>query len=444
MHCPTATLAEGAGLVLYVAASPDAAVVGRRVAIDPSRATVLGRAPLAPDDAVTAPLDDPRVSRVHACVTPGPEPGQLWLRDCGSANGSFVNALVVRDVGLHEGDVVRLGDTVLVVCREGGGADADNLGLAGDSAPMVALRALIHRVGPSPLSALIVGATGTGKELVAQALHRVSGRAGPFVALNCAALPGPLVEDALFGHRRGAFTDATSDQDGAFVRAHGGTLFLDEIGDLALDSQPKLLRALETREVTPVGGSTARAVDLRVVVATHVPLEAAMREGRFREDLYARLAGVVLSLPTLAERREDIGILLDAFLPEPARARPRSADFVEALLCYGWPRNVRELAMLAERLCVLFPDEARFELGLLDAELRAPVLARAPAAASAVAGAAASEPARPGSRLELEALLDSCGGNVTEAARLVHRSRKQLYRWMDAFDIARGSGRRER
>jgi DNA-binding NtrC family response regulator len=438
MRTPAFLEAGGDGLALYVAASPDVALVGRWLAVDPRLPTVLGRADLVSDDEVTTSIDDPRVSRVHARITPGPEPERMLLQNCGSSNGVFVNALVTDEHLLQAQDVVRVGDTVLVVCRRAPDGLEDDLGLVGASAPIVALRDLIRRAGPSSLAAVIVGATGTGKELVARALHRVSGRTGPFLAVNCAALPGALVESALFGHRRGAFTDATSDQDGAFVAADGGTLFLDEIGDLALDAQPKLLRALETHEVTPVGGSAARAVDLRVVVATHVPLDAAVGEGRFRQDLYARLAGVVLRPPPLSERREDIPMLFERFLPETAQTWRRTSDFVEALVVYGWPRNVRELQMLAERLLVLHPDAGGFDLGLLDEELRAPVRSRqrAPELADAPA-----DPPRPVSRVELLALLDSCGGNVSQAARIMRRSRKQLYRWMDAFEVARGSGR---
>jgi DNA-binding NtrC family response regulator len=441
MRKPAVHEAGSDGLALYVAASPDASLAGRWLAVDPRLVTLLGRAPSASEDELTTSIDDPRVSRIHARITPGPEPGRLVLANCGSSNGVFVNGLVTDEHPLQPEDVVRLGDTVFVVCRHAPDDGADDLGLVGRSERIVALRHLIRRAGPSALSAIIVGATGTGKELVAQALHRVSGRTGPFLALNCAALPGALVESALFGHRRGAFTDATSDQDGAFVRAEGGTLFLDEIGDLALDAQPKLLRALETREVTPVGGSAARAVDLRVVVATHVPLDAAIGEGRFREDLYARLAGVVLRTPPLCERREDIRLLLERFLPEAARASRQTPDFIEALLVYAWPRNVRELGTLVERLLVLHPDVGVLDLDVLDDELRAPLLSRRRAPDGLEAGA---EPSRPVSRVELLALLDSCGGNVSQAARIMRRSRKQFYRWMDAFDVERGCGRSDR
>src|SRR5262249_39650181 len=155
----------------------------------------------------------------------------------------------------------------------------DALDIVGRAAVVRELRATIERVAPSDLPVVVVGATGTGKDLVARALHAVSGRRGPLLAVNCAALPGPLGGKTLFGHKKGAYTDAVSAEEGAFVRARGGTLFLDEIGDLSLEAQPKLLRALENREVTPIGAAAPVDVDVRVVVATHVPLETAMKEG---------------------------------------------------------------------------------------------------------------------------------------------------------------------
>jgi DNA-binding NtrC family response regulator len=378
---------------------------------------------------------DPRVSRSHATLLPGP--GAVVVADDGSANGVFVNGQRIAERQLQAGDVIRVGDSTLLVDRGPAAPpdDGEDMGIVGRAESICALRSIIRRVGPSQLPVMVTGATGTGKELVARALHAQSGRRGPFLAVNCAALPGPLVENALFGRKKGAYTDATSDQDGAFVRAGGGTLFLDEIGDLAPEAQPKLLRALDTGEVTPVGATAHVGVDLRIVVATNTALDQAMRDGRFREDLYARLAGVTLRTPPLAERREDILLLLRRFLPEAARARPMSPDFVEAMLTYAWPRNVRELMMLAERLQVLYPDAPRFDLGMLDDDMAAPLRARG-------APDDAIDPHKgPPSREELVALLERCRGNVSRVARLVQRNRKQVYRWMDIYGMDRGSGR---
>jgi len=420
---------------LTVAAGPDPAGVGQAIVLTADE-TRLGREPQGRRGAFL-PLNDASVSRVHARITARPETRDFLVTDCASSNGMFVNGRAVQRHVLRAGDVIRLGDTVLVAGEVRAPQPHDeDLGLAGESRAIADLRTLIRRVGASQLPAMIVGPTGTGKELVARALHQVSGRRGPFLAVNCAALPGALVENALFGHKKGAYTDAGGDQEGAFVRADGGTLFLDEIGDLSLEAQPKLLRALETREVLPVGATVPVSVDLRIVVATHVSLDTAAGEGRFREDLYARLAGVVLKTPFLVEHKDDLLSLLRRFLPEEIRSRPMDPDFVEALLIYAWPRNVRELQMLAERLQVLYPG-ARFELGMLEDEMAEPVRRRQ-------AGPRAEKGKRPTSREELMALLDHCGGNVARLAKLLQRNRKQVYRWMDDYQVARGSGRSPR
>jgi sigma-54 dependent transcriptional regulator, acetoin dehydrogenase operon transcriptional activator AcoR len=394
--------------------------------------TRIGREPRgAPGRVLT--LDDPRVSRLHATLTCVSRRGEVTLADCESRNGVFVNGRRIERQQVHAGDVIRIGNSVLLIrhaTRDTDGEEA--MGILGRSLSVNELRRVIRRVGPTALPVVIVGPTGSGKELVARGLHAESGRAGPFLALNCATLPGTLVENALFGHRKGAYTDAGSDEDGAFVRAQSGTLFLDEIGDLALEAQPKLLRALENREVFPVGAAAAIGVDVRVVVATHVPLDVAMREGRFREDLYARLEGVVVNTPPLADRREDVLLLLARFLG--ASQRPMTADFVESLLAYGWPRNVRELQKLAERLPVLNPDATAWQVGMLDEGMRLAVHGRA------ILDDASPDNGPP-SHDELVALLERCNGNVSRLSRVVHRSRKQVYRWMDQRGVSRGAGR---
>jgi DNA-binding NtrC family response regulator len=417
---------------LVVVSGPDA---GARFPLRPGE-SCLGREPRIAGVGQVV-LRDPRVSRLHATLTWQPDADELLLTDCNSSNGVFVDGLRVDRKQLAAGDVLRVGETVLLVCAgEPPAYEADDaLGIVARAPVIRELRTTIRRVAPSALSVLVVGATGSGKELVARALHAESGRRGPFLAVNCAALPGTLVENALFGHKKGAYTDAVSDQPGAFVQASGGTLFLDEIGDLSLEAQPALLRALDNAEVTPIGAAAPTAVDVRIIVATHVPLDAAMKAARFREDLYGRLAGVVIQVPPLRARREDILLLLRHFLPEPLRARPMSADLVESLLVYGWPRNVRELQKLAERLPVLYPDRARWELDMLDPEMRVERRRESPPTAPA------ASPKHPLSREELESLLERCGGNVSRVAKLARRNRKQVYRWMDLYGIARGAGR---
>jgi DNA-binding NtrC family response regulator len=222
---------------------------------------------------------------------------------------------------------------------------ADNL-LVGTSPAMRKLRAALDRLASQDVSILIRGESGTGKELVARALHeRGSRRKRRFVALNCGAIPESLIDSELFGHAKGAFTGATADRPGVFVEADGGTLFLDEIGDMPMAVQARLLRVLQEGEVRPVGGSGVRNVDVRVIAATHVDLTVAVEQNRFREDLYYRLNVVVLSVPPLRERYEDLPMLAAHFLRKHGGASPLSLspDALDALMSYSWPGNVREL-----------------------------------------------------------------------------------------------------
>ncbi|MGM0575841.1 MAG: sigma 54-interacting transcriptional regulator [Myxococcota bacterium] len=421
---------------LRVVAGPDGEVPVEDHEIT-ARETRVGRQDdLAPPAGLR--LDDHAASRVHATLRRSPDGRTLELIDEGSTNGTWVGGRRVERVVLRDGDVVRMAGSVLLVGRSPlAPPEGDDLGLLGRTPAIARLRRLVRRAAPSDLPVLVMGPTGTGKELVAEALHGLAGRTGEHVTVNCGALPGTLVEDALFGHVKGAFTDAQSDEPGAFVRAHDGTLFLDEVGELPLEDQPKLLRALETGDVTPVGATRSRHVDVRVVAATNRPLLEAVDEGRFRDDLYARLAGIVLETPPLSARREDILPLFRHFLPEDIRHLPVTPDFVEALLLYPWPRNVRELRRLAERLGVLHPDADHLEPGMLDAEMHDAVDRLAEEAAPQTA----PEELWPPSRERLVELLERAGGNVSKVAERVGRNRKQVYRWMDKLGVARGAGR---
>jgi DNA-binding NtrC family response regulator len=285
------------------------------------------------------------------------------------------------------------------------------------------------RVAPlRDLTVLIGGETGTGKELLARALHYGSPRAGdPFVEVNCAAIPSNLLESELFGHERGAFTGAIAAKPGLFEIAHGGTLFLDEIGTLPLELQPKLLRALETRSIRRVGGQQSRQVDVRVVAASHVDLGLAVRQGEFREDLYYRLNVVTLVLPPLREREGDVELLARTFVERIATSYglpvpELSQETRTALRAHRWPGNVRELRNVLERAVVLSPPGA-LRLGPLeDARGRADSSAGVlpfPATLAEVVRTAA------------QAMLDLTGGNKSEAARRLGISRPRLQRLLD-------------
>ena len=321
------------------------------------------------------------------------------------------------------------------------GAEDD---MVGRSAPIQAVRDVIARVAPTDARVLITGESGTGKELAAAAIHRLSARSsGPFVRLNCAAIPRDLVESELFGHERGAFTGATERRRGRFELAHGGTLFLDEVGDLDAGAQAKLLRALEAGEIERVGGGEAIPVDVRFVAANNKDLRAEVAAGRFREDLYFRLLVIPLHLPPLRERDGDIALLVEHFLGR-CRARmglkpPRlTPEAMRALQRHRWPGNVRELANIVERLAILHAGSSvgPAEIGAILAT------SAAPRPVSHVYEEDDSE--RPlGERLDaferqlLIEALDASDGSVAEAARRLHTDRANLYRRMRRLGIAR-------
>ena len=234
--------------------------------------------------------------------------------------------------------------------------------IIGLSPSIRALRELIKLLGPSDSTVLIVGESGTGKELVANALHECSGRAaGPFVPVNCGAIPKDLLESELFGHKRGSFTGAISDRKGRFQLADKGTLFLDEIGDMSMDLQVKLLRVLQERTVDPVGSIGSIPIDVRVVAATHQNIEALIDEGRFRKDLYYRLNIMPIEVEPLAERAEDIPVLIEHFSRQQAKVLQApisiSPESMRLLLAYDWPGNVRELSNLVDRYTALYAQQ---------------------------------------------------------------------------------------
>jgi two-component system NtrC family response regulator len=310
-------------------------------------------------------------------------------------------------------------------------------GIIGESGPMQEVLSLVRRVAPTDATVLIRGESGTGKELIARAIHFASPRArGPLVKVNCAALPETLLESELFGHERGAFTGATAMRRGRFELADGGTLFLDEIGDLPPHLQVKLLRVLQEREFERVGSSRPLRVDVRVLAATHRDLEALLRAGRFREDLYYRINVVTIALPPLRERREDLPLLIDHFLAKFAARngkviRGLTREAREALLRYDYPGNVRELENLIERAVVLSRDEV---IGLRDLPLTLHEPApEPPAPRGLVAAVEALE------RRMIREALDRAGGVQTRAAELLGISERALRYKLRKYGLA-GAG----
>jgi DNA-binding NtrC family response regulator len=310
----------------------------------------------------------------------------------------------------------------------------DNFGLLGDSAPMRTLLEQLRRIGPSQGRVLITGENGSGKELAASAIHALSKRAeGPFIKLNCAALPRDLVESELFGHERGAFTNAVQSRKGRIEQADKGTLFLDEIGDLALEAQAKLLRAVETGEVERLGGTRSTNVDVRFIAATHRDLPAAIEQGAFRQDLYFRLNVLPVHVPPLRERRGDIvplaGHFLEACCRAEGRTPPRLADGAAQLLTdYAWPGNVRELRNLMERAAVLVAGDV-VEAGDL-------VLWLEGSGTREEAAGLRGEV----ERREAEAVrraLETAQWNVTQAAGALGIDRTNLHRKMRKYGIER-------
>ncbi len=308
-------------------------------------------------------IDDRAVSRIHAAFEMRAD--GLWVRDLGSRNGTWVGGLRLGEARLPEGAHVQVGGTTLVVSTDPKGTrdvplwPTERFGaMLGRAVPMRELFLRLSRYAASDAPVLLQGETGTGKELAAQAIHESSPRgAGPFVVVDCGALPETLLESELFGHVRGAFTGAIAARAGAFESAAGGTVFLDEIGELPLAMQPKLLRVLESQTVRRLGESEYRRVDVRFVAATHRDLQGMVAAGAFREDLYFRLGVLEARIPSLRERLEDVPLLLESFLRMTPYARVASERALE-IASHPWLGNVRELRSFAGRIAAVGFDDA--------------------------------------------------------------------------------------
>ncbi|HJL19039.1 MAG TPA: sigma 54-interacting transcriptional regulator [Sandaracinaceae bacterium LLY-WYZ-13_1] len=384
-------------------------------------------------------LRDRTVSRLHCELRR--EGGAVRMRDLGSKNGCWIAGSRVVEAVLSAGTRFSVGRSTLEVgvatkrMRLPVWRGPDRLGpMLGASGAMHDLFALVERVAPSELPVLIRGESGTGKELVARSLHDLSPRReGPFVVMDGAALSQSLADSELFGHVRGAFTDAHRDRQGAFERADGGTLFLDEVAELPLETQAKLLRAVQEGTIRRLGDTASRQVDVRCVAATHCDLPTRTNEGTFREDLYFRLAGVTLEVPPLRDRASDVPLLARAFAEETG-AGPEGVRQVERVLRsqqgYRWPGNVRELRSFVRR-ALLLGDPS---LGVPAAPIQGPARIRTdlPFAEARREWVEAFE------RQYLRWVLDECAGNVTEAARRADLARSSFYELMDKLQLHRG------
>jgi DNA-binding NtrC family response regulator len=371
-------------------------------------------------------------------------------RDLGSRNGTLVNGHPISEVTLEPLDELRIGDSILKLVEEGvddfaryriDGAVLGAMRRAPASSALVGglqmdrILGELHRVARAPLNVLLLGASGTGKEVVASELHRLSGRQGRFAAVNCAAIPGNLLESELFGFKRGAFSGADRDKPGLIKAADGGTLLLDEIGDMPHEAQAKLLRVLQAREVLPLGSTTPEQVDVRIVGATHRDLAKLQNEGKFREDLFARLNEYKLELPPLYERKEDVFILLTSFLQRLGRTDLKpSFPFMTALLHYDWPYNVRELEACIKRSVALADGPV-----LLPEHLPEAVTEAMEGYGHVASPTHERRSAPPGqgtpSEDELRALLQAHAGNVAAVGRLLGKARMQIHRWMKRYGI---------
>jgi DNA-binding NtrC family response regulator len=377
------------------------------------------------------------------------------LVDAGSTNGTFLDGQRVEQAEVRDGGLIELGRTFFVfrerlATPRGSELDIEcaseeqpngSLGRVATLHPdLGAALDVLETYAQSDGSILLLGETGSGKEILARALHVVSKRRGPFVAVNCGAIPRDLIASTLFGHKRGSFSGATDDAQGAFRSADHGTLLLDEIGDLPLDLQVVLLRVLDEREVVPVGSVRGVPIDLQVIAATHAPLAQLVTSGKFRPDLLYRLAGYTHSLPALRDRREDLGVLIAAILrqrPNP-EAVQFSADVGRAFLRYDWPGNVRELRQVIARAKSISPASSVDVEHLPDELIARDGLARdgdgSPDRGTAKPSKSLSDEEHELVR-SLEAELINHRGNVTRVANALGKERMQIQRWMKRFGL---------
>lgn len=385
-------------------------------------------------------LTDKTVSREHVRLTL--DSAGLRVRDEASRNGTWIGGARLQSAVLTTDTLLRLGETTIAVRLDASptelpvSAKSEFGSAIGVSPAMRHVFALLERAARSNVTVLLEGESGVGKDVLAHALHAESSRAqGPFVAVDCGAIPPNLIESELFGHSKGAFTGATHAREGLIPQAHGGTLFLDEIGELPIELQPKLLRVLESREVRPVGGRGASVVDVRIVAATNRRLLEVVASGAFRKDLFYRLAVARVVVPPLRDRPEDVLPLALAFLRATTQD-PRTdlpADLAALFVAYTWPGNVRELRNVIDRYALLGLRDAR---GLFDG---------APGGASAPSDDLSLLPLHEARRRALDTfeqayiprVLARAGGVVARAADLAGVARPSFYRILERLNVPR-------
>jgi two-component system response regulator GlrR len=410
---------------LTLTTGPD---TGRSVPID-------GRVVVGAGEGATFVITDESVSRAHLELEPSAD--GLRVKDLGSTNGTFLGGARIQAMTVHEEALVTVGTTVLHLQRVDGDAPAARTTfgkLLGRSAGMQLLFGTLEKAAGSDSTVLILGETGTGKEVIANAVHEKSPRAGkPFVVVDCGSMAPNLIESELFGHTKGAFTGAGNERKGAFLEADGGTIFLDEVGELPLELQPRLLRVLESGTVKRLGEDAPRKVDVRIVAATHRDLDESVKKGTFRRDLYFRLAVVIARVPPLRERPEDIPLLVRQFVAAMGRGDfELSEGMRRKMSAHDWPGNVRELRNVIERALTGGTVEMR--------------------------GSAKGRPARPPpapgedltglpfkdakeklvdafTREYITTLLDRNGNNVSETAKAAGLARNYVHRLVNKFGL---------
>ncbi len=430
----------GAGGARYALSGVDEIIVGRGAERGATRQTNGGITRLM------VRIPGRSMSSTHARISLAD--GTWVLEDARSTNGSFVNGMRITRTVLQDADVIELGHTIFLL-RGALPTPQATVPLldSADSSPthsamttllpsLFAEYATLTGLARSELPILLLGDTGTGKEVLARAVHELSGRAGPFIAVNCGALPPNLVESQMFGHTKGSFSGAGRDEPGIVRSADHGTLLLDEVGDLPLSAQPALLRTLQEREVVPVGGVRPTRVDVRVIAATHQPLERLMQEDRFRRDLFARLDGHRFRLPSLRDRREDLGLIVaDILRSSPDSTLRLTAQAGVAMTMYEWPFNIRELVQRMKRAQLLAQDAPVSPTHLALSLDPSDCASRRPPATTALS-------AEDALRREVLQRLKEHGGNISDVARAMGKARTQIHRWLKRFGIDAGAFRR--